>query len=98
MILVLFSLSQLADNLLLLYLGGVILPSVLELVGGWALYKLYHTRRWDYSDFPFNIGGYICLEFSLLCGVGTGVVRKSVHPVIAGFVEMVTKMVGIVIM
>ena len=51
MVIVLFTLSPLADNLLLLYLGGVILPSVLELVGGWALYKLYHTRWWDYSDF-----------------------------------------------
>ena len=79
MIIVLFTLSPLADNLLLLYLGGVILPSVLELVGGWALYKLYHTRWWDYSDFPFNIGGYICLEFSLLWGVGTVVVMKAVH-------------------
>lgn len=71
MIIVLFTLSPLVDNLLLLYIGGVILPSVLELAGGWALYKLYHTRWWDYSDFPFNIGGYICLEFSLLWGVGT---------------------------
>ena len=91
MIIVLFTLSPLADNLLLLYLGGVILPSVLELAGGWALYKLYHTRWWDYSDFPFNIGGYICLEFSLLWGVGTVVVMKAVHPVIAGFVEMVPR-------
>ena len=98
MIIVLFTLSPLADNLLLLYLGGVILPSVLELVGGWALYKLYHTRWWDYSDFPFNIGGYICLEFSLLWGVGTVVVMKAVHPVIAGFVEMVPQMVGFVLM
>ena len=98
MIIVLFTLSPLADNLLLLYIGGVILPSVLELVGGWALYKLYHTRWWDYSDFPFNIGGYICLEFSLLWGVGTIVVMKAVHPVIAGFVEMVPQMVGFVLM
>ena len=98
MIIVLFTLSPLADNLLLLYLGGVILPSVLELVGGWALYKLYHTRWWDYSDFPFNIGGYICLEFSLLWGVGTVVVMKAVHPVIAGVVEMGPQMVGFVLM
>ena len=98
MIIVLFTLSPLADNLLLLYIGGVILPSVLELAGGWALYKLYHTRWWDYSDFPFNIGGYICLEFSLLWGVGTVVVMKAVHPVIAGFVEMVPQMVGFVLM
>ena len=67
MIIVLFTLSPLADNLLLLYIGGVILPSVLELAGGWALYKLYHTRWWDYSDFPFNIGGYICWS-SPFCG------------------------------
>ena len=63
-----------------------------------ADYKLYHTRWWDYSDFPFNIGGYICLEFSLLWGVGTVVVMKAVHPVIAGFVEMVPQMVGFVLM
>ena len=59
MVIVLFALTPLSHSLLLLYLGGVILPSVLELVGGWALYKLYHTRWWDYSDYPFNIGGYI---------------------------------------
>ena len=66
MVIVLFALTPLQGSVLLLYIGGVILPSALELVGGWALYKLYHTRWWDYSDFPFNIGGYICLEFSLL--------------------------------
>ena len=81
-----------------IYGFGMILPSVLELVGGWALYKLYHTRWWDYSDFPFNIGGYICLEFSLLWGVGPVVVMKAVHPVIAGFVAMVPQMVGFVLM
>ena len=43
MIIVLFTLSPLADNLLLLYIGGVILPSVLELAGGWgALQALPH--------------------------------------------------------
>ena len=98
MIIVLFTLSPLADNLLLLYIGGVILPSVLELAGGWALYKLYHTRWWDYSDFPFNIGGYICLEFSLLWGVGTVVVMKAVHPVIAKPCGDGPQMVGFVLM
>ena len=98
MIIVLFTLTPLTDNLLLLYIGGVILPSALELVGGWVLYKIYHTRWWDYSDFPFNIGGYICLEFSLLWGVGTLVVMKAVHPVIAGLVEMVPTLVGFILM
>ena len=98
MVIVLFTLTPLQNSVLLLYIGGVILPSALELVGGWALYKLYHTRWWDYSDFPFNIGGYICLEFSLLWGVGTLVVMRIVHPVVAGLVDMIPPFVGFVVM
>ena len=98
MIIVLFVLTPLQHSVLLLYIGGVILPSALELVGGWLLYKLYHTRWWDYSDYPFNIGGYICLEFSLLWGVGTLVMMKAIHPAIAGIVEMIPPMVGLILM
>ena len=97
MVIVLYALTPLVDNTLL-YLGGVILPSALELVGGWALYKLYRTRWWDYSDYPFNIGGYICLEFCLLWGVGTLVVMRIVHPIIAGLVAMVPTLVGVILM
>ena len=67
MIIVLFALTPLQHSVLLLYLGGVILPSALELVGGWALYKLYHTRWWDYSDFPFTSGA-ISAWNSACCG------------------------------
>ena len=52
MVIVLYALTPLVDNTLLLYLGGVILPSVLELVGGWALYKLYRTRWWTTVTTP----------------------------------------------
>ena len=98
MILVLFFLTPLEDDLLLLYLGGVILPSALELVGGWALYKLYRTRWWDYTDKPFNIGGYVCLEFSLMWGVGAMVMVKAIHPTIAALVNLLPPLVGFVLM
>ena len=98
MIIVLFALTPLQHSILLLYIGGVILPSALELVGGWALYKIYHTRWWDYSDFPFNIGGYICLEFCLLWGVGTLVVMRIVHPVVADLVALIPPFVGVILM
>ena len=97
MILVLFFLTPLEDDLLLLYLGGVILPSALELVGGWALYKLYRTRWWDYTDKPFNIGGYVCLEFSLMWGVGAMVMVKAIHPTIAALVNIIPPLVGFVL-
>ena len=38
---------------------GMVLTTVIELVGGWALFKIYHIRWWDYSNMQFNIGGYI---------------------------------------
>ena len=98
MVIVLYVLTPLVDNTLLLYLGGVILPSALELVGGWALYKLYRTRWWDYSDRPFNIGGYICLEFCLLWGVGTLVIMRIVHPIVAGFAALIPPLVGVILM
>lgn len=98
MIIVLFALTPLQHSILLLYIGGVILPSALELVGGWALYKLYHTRWWDYSDFPLNIGGYICLKFCLLWGVGTLVVMRIVHPVVADLVALIPPFVGVILM
>ena len=98
MILVLFALTPLEHSVLLLYIGGVILPSALELVGGWLLYKVYHTRWWDYSDYPFNIGGYICLEFCLLWGVGTLVMMKVVHPAIASLFALIPPTVGLILM
>ena len=98
MILVLFFLTPLEDDLLLLYLGGVILPSALELVGGWALYKLYRTRWWDYTDKPFNIGGYVCLEFSLMWGLGAMVMVKVIHPTLAALVNIIPPLVGFVLM
>lgn len=98
MVAVLLALTPLQDNLLLLYLGGVLLPSAIELVGGWVLFKLYHTRWWDYSDRPFNLGGYICLEFSLLWGIGAVLMVRVVHPPLASLLGMVPYTAGLVLM
>ena len=48
-----------------LFLAGMVLASLVELIAGWSLFHLFHTRWWDYSDRPFNIGGYVCLQMSL---------------------------------
>ena len=95
MVIVLFALTPLQNSVLLLYIGGVILPSALELVGGWALYKLYHTRWWDYSDKKFNIGGYICPQFTVVWGLACLLIMKVVQPAIAFAVGLIWKPVGI---
>ena len=58
---------------------------MLELVGGYALLKIFHARWWDYTSKPFNYHGYICLEFSIIWGFGILVVVRRIQP----FVEVV---------
>ena len=62
---------------------GMILTTAIELVGGWALFKIYHIRWWDYSNMKFNLGGYICPQFSLLWGLGSVLMIKVIHPLLA---------------
>lgn len=71
-----------------LFLGGMFLASAVELVAGWLLDRLFHTRWWDYSNVPFNFHGYICLKFSVLWGIGNVYVMKLVHPVVALLISM----------
>lgn len=97
MLALLFALTPLLDNSLLLFVGGVIIPSAIELAGGWLLYRLYHTRWWDYTDRPFNVGGFICLEFSLYWGLGSVFIMKLVHPTIAALVGIVPTPMGWVV-
>ncbi len=81
--------SSLYKNLLLIFLCGMALTTMIELFGGWALDKLFHARWWDYSDKPLNFHGYICLQFSLLWGIGIVLVVKVVHPLIAATFDRV---------
>lgn len=82
-------LAPVENNLPLLFLGGICITTAIELVGGWALYRLFHTRWWDYSDLPFNLGGYICAQFSLYWGIGTLVMIRMVHPTVSFLVELI---------
>ncbi len=77
---VILILSPIKDNVFLVYVGSVVICSVFELIVGWAAEKFMHTRLWDYSDNAFNIGGYVCLKFSLLWGVGCICILYIFHP------------------
>ena len=58
------------QNVLVAFFGGMVITTLVELVGGYILYKMFHTRWWDYSMYRFNLGGFICPRFSLLWGLG----------------------------
>lgn len=87
MLSVLLILKPFSDNPLLLFAGGIFFATLIELIGGFVLYKLFHMRWWDYSQEPFNLGGYICLKYSIAWGFCIVFAMKVVHP----FVELNVK-------
>lgn len=91
-------LTPIENRLFLLFIGSVILTSLLELITGFLLKKLFHTTWWDYSDQPFNIGGYICLKFSLAWGLACILLMKVIHPLLSSLVELIPNIVGIILL
>jgi uncharacterized membrane protein len=97
-VIVLACLTPLADNLFVLFLGSVVLTSILEWLTGFVLEKLFHQRWWDYSDQPFNLSGYVCLRFSVAWGLACVFVVKLLHPTILGLVRLIPHFAGAVLL
>ena len=86
-VLVIVVLEPFHNNIPLLFITAVILVSLLEGLTGFVLEKVFHNKWWDYSNRRFNIGGYVCLRFSLIWGVACVVVIEFVHTIFQVLVE-----------
>ena len=64
-----FELHGMPMNDFWVFIFGVVLSTLVELIGGWLLDKCFHARWWDYTGRPFNFHGYICLKFSIIWGL-----------------------------
>lgn len=73
-------LDTLKNNWFYLFLGCMIIGSVIELVTGLILEKIFELRLWDYSELKFNVGGYICLRHSLVWGILGMFILKIINP------------------
>ncbi len=98
MLIVALLLTPLASSWLLLFVGAVVLTSLLELVTGFVLERFFHQKWWDYSAFRGNIGGYICPQFSLLWGVACVAVMKVVQPLVMRLIDAFPHLVGIILL
>lgn len=94
---VLVALTPVKSNVCLLFLGGMIICSAVELFGGWILDKIFHMRWWDYSKNKFNIGGYICLAFSIMWGIAVVFAVRFVHTPIMAIVKKIPKTAQLII-
>ncbi len=98
MLIVIYALTPMKGNLLLLFAGSFLLTSLLELVTGYVLEKFFDDKWWDYSREPLNIHGYVCLRFSILWGVACVVIMRGLQPLMENLVRHIPHRVGIVLL
>lgn len=73
-------------NVAVQFLAAAVVCCCIEYVVGAVLERLTGARFWDYTEFPFNINGRVCLYGALLFGVGAVVVCRLIQPaVLLGF-------------
>ncbi|WP_343207937.1 putative ABC transporter permease [Anaerolentibacter hominis] len=96
-VIVVICLTPLKENVLLLFIGAALLTSALEFVTGFVLEKVFHDKWWDYSERPFNIMGYVCLEFSIMWGLACILIMDAFHPIVTKFVRMIPFRLGVVL-
>lgn len=73
----------------------VVALSILEFMGGILIEKVFNKVYWNYSNFKYNFGKYICLEVSLLWGVLSLGIIYLIHPLFKKIEPHIPKFVTI---
>ena len=80
---VVYILSPLKDEPVLLFFASAILTTALEYLTSFGMEKLFHARWWDYSKRFLNIRGRVCLRGFLAFGAMSVLVVRYAHPRVA---------------
>ncbi len=85
------------NNPAAVFVLGIIFPTILEYITGWAMEMLFKMRYWDYTHKKFNVNGYICLESSIVWGLMSLLVIHVIHPPIGNFIVGLPRMAVLVL-
>jgi len=66
--------------LIIATIGSILAVTILEYTTGRILDRVFHFKLWDYSQYPFNLHSYICLDFSLMWGIVSIILASIIHP------------------
>ena len=88
------TLYPLKEVLWLVYMGGVVFPTILEFLTSWIMEKLFAATWWDYSNEKFNIQGRICLKVSLFWGFFSVIMVEILHPIVLALIDKLPRTAG----
>ena len=68
------------ENPVKLFLAGLLLTCTLEYFVSWLLEALFKKRWWDYTNWPLNINGRVCIIAGAVFGIMTVFLIKFLAP------------------
>ena len=91
-------LQDLRNSGVFLFLGSMIIATVIEWFAGKILERMKYVKWWDYSHKKFNLDGYVCLQYSLLWGALGFLTVKYANDLIVGLFRMLPDIVKLPLM
>ncbi|MBP3567934.1 MAG: hypothetical protein J6K04_02100 [Lachnospiraceae bacterium] len=67
------------ESILFVFLLGALAASLMELVTGSVMEKIFHVKYWDYSDLPLNYKGHVCFFVSIFWGFLSVLMVRVIH-------------------
>ncbi|MGL4452043.1 MAG: putative ABC transporter permease [Sarcina sp.] len=79
------TLYEYRENIVLVFILGLLITSAIEYLTSVVLEKLFNARWWDYTTYPLNINGRVCILNSGLFGILVVLLIRYVHGEVSGF-------------
>lgn len=87
LVMTVFLYNPFKDNLLAVFLLGMVLCDVVEYITSVLMEFLFHARWWDYTHEFMNLNGRICLKHTLYWGIASIAFVRLLHPRIDRIVQ-----------
>lgn len=78
------------------FAGGMLIGSAVEYLCSLGQELIFGSRSWDYSNVPFNVGGRICLMFSVFWGILGVLWIKDIYPRLTKWILKIPNRAGVV--
>ena len=88
--------NRVYETIIVFFIVAITL-SVIEVLGGVLIEKMFGITFWDYSNHKFNIGKYISLEMSLIWGVASIIFIYIIHPLLKGIIKKIPGWITIIL-
>lgn len=90
-----FSLNKHKDNILKLFVFGMIVGCIVEYFTSYIGELIMHIKWWDYSNAFLNIDGRTCLFYAICWGILTVPLIKYLNPIVDKYIEKIISKISL---